>query len=632
MPLYSLNKKIMFCILFISCVGCCLRAAESTVDDEAIPKTIDELKTAIDSLLVLHRIPGAGIAIVSKDSIIFLGGLGYANMESKIPVTEDTYFRMGSITKSFIALGFLKLVEEGRIDLNTPLREIVPEINIKNPWEETDPVRIVHILEHTSGFGNSFREFNIDDDPEMPLRQALEIVDEALESRFRPGTCYSYSNAGYGLAGYILEKITGMRYEDYLRKVILDPIGMESSTFRLADCENNKFLAQGYLDDFKEASFVNFYSRSAGIMFSTARDMAKYVQFMLNRGAVNGKQIISEASIVRMETPTTSMAAKKGLNFGYGLGTEQSYRGGYKWLGHNGAHFGFYSDFWYNADLNIGYVALLNRFDISANTRVIRNLLTDYLVQNSDLKFAPEVKIPVEQLEGYAGHYLRKNSTGELLGWVDLILGDAAVSIIDDTLYFQHYLENKQPLIPVTTHLYREPTMPDAGIIFFTTSEGKRAMVNWNSYYEETESWKPWITRLLLIGGLIAMASTIPYAIVWIPVHLFKKIKGNKNRSKYLRMRITPLVAIVSLLYASVMLANQNMIYIAQKNFINIQFTVTTWLFAGLSFLSLFYAVYSFKKPVRNIARIYTLVISLSCTGITLFLIRYGMIGLMQWA
>ena len=130
----------------------------------------------------VNSIPGAGIAIVSKDSVIFLGGLGYANMEDNIPVTDTTCFRMGSITKSFIALGFLKLAEEGRIDLNTPVKEIVPEINIINPWQETDPVRVAHILEHTSGFGNSFREFNLDDDPRIPLRQALDKVDKRYDA------------------------------------------------------------------------------------------------------------------------------------------------------------------------------------------------------------------------------------------------------------------------------------------------------------------------------------------------------------------------------------------------------------------------------------------------------------------
>lgn len=600
-------------------------------DRAKTPPSIEELRVDISSLLTEYSIPGAGIAIVAKDSIVFIEGLGYANMAHKVPVTADTRFRMGSITKSFVALGFLKLVEEGRIDLQISVKDIVPEINIINPWEDTDPVRLVHLLEHTSGFGNSFKEFNLDDDPEMPLQAALTVVGEALTCRFRPGTCYSYSNTGYGLAGYILEKVTGIRYEDFLKTAILNPVGMESSTFILEDHKHKQSLAQGYVNDFKKAPYVNVYSRPAGIMLSTAGDMARYVQFMLNRGKVDGKQIVSEASIIRMETPTSSVAARKGLDFGYGLGTEQSYRGGYKWLGHNGAHFGFYCDFWYNCDLNIGYVALLNRFDMAATVHVIRDVLTDYLVRDTDALFAPAVSVPTEQLESYAGHYARKNSSGELLGWVDLILGDATVSITHDTVCFQHYMEGTQRLIPVENGLFREPDMPDASIIFFTTQEGKKALVNWNSYYEETAAWKPWVIRWSFIAAWIAMLSTIPYALVWIPVAFIKRMAKKPHRSKYLRMRIVPLLTIVLLLYGFALLAAQDPTYLAKTTPANVQFTILTWLFAGFSFISLFLAIKSFWKPVRCIARIYALVVSSSCVGMTLFLGYWGMIGLRLW-
>ena len=160
-------KVIPFIILCSSFMVITSQAIENHDNDAMIVRSIEELKAKISGVMKEASLPGAGIAIVTNDSVVFLGGLGYANIDSNIPATEDTYFRMGSVTKSFIALGFLKLVEAGSIDLSTPVKEIVPEINIVNPWEETDPVRVVHILEHTSGFGNSFREFNVHDDPEM---------------------------------------------------------------------------------------------------------------------------------------------------------------------------------------------------------------------------------------------------------------------------------------------------------------------------------------------------------------------------------------------------------------------------------------------------------------------------------
>jgi len=625
---------IITVIFLTTSTMCYTQESAYSANDSEVPQSIDELKTEIDSLLIKYQIPGVGIAIVSKDSIIYCGGLGYANVKNKIPVTENTLFRMGSITKSFVALGFLKLVEEGKVDLQTPVKEIIPEIEIKNPWRKTNPVRIIHLLEHTSGFSNSLKEFNINDDPDIPLQQALKVVGDAFEVRYRPGTIYHYSNTGYGLAGLILEKITGKRYEDYLKEVILDPIGMETSTFKINDNNSMKLLAQGYLGNFKESPFVNFYSRSAGIMFSSTRDMAKYVQFMLNRGKVGEKQIISEASIKRKETPTTSMASRMDLEFGYGLGTECTYRSGFKWLGHNGAHLGFFTDFWYNCDLNIGYVILINKFDLSAgdDLKKIRNLLASYLVEGMNPEFIPAVTVSDEILETYVGYYESKDSEGELLGWINLILGGVRISLKNDSLYRRYFMGTKEPLIPVTAQLFREPEDPDASVIFFKNKEEKRAMVDWDTYCEKTYTWKPWLIRIFFFSAWIAMFSTILFAIFWIPVNIYKRITKKKNRSRYLRIRIFPLITIITLLYGFFMISNQDTMYFAEKTSASIQFTISTWLFAGLSFYSLFFAIKSFRKPVKIADSVYALIVSLSCVGMTLFLAYWGMIGLRLWA
>ena len=172
-------------------------------------------------------------------------GIGYANLETKTPVNENTIFGVGSITKSFIGLAFLQLVEEGRVNLQTPVKEIVPDIDIDNPWEKTDPVRIVHLLEHTSGFNDiNFNDYYLNGDPEIPLREALKVSSNSRKVRWRPGSICSYSSENYAVAGYVLEKITGEKFEDYLRKNIFEPLGMTESTF-LQTPENQKLFAQG---------------------------------------------------------------------------------------------------------------------------------------------------------------------------------------------------------------------------------------------------------------------------------------------------------------------------------------------------------------------------------------------------
>ena len=111
-----------------------------------------DLQKKIDSIAIKNKIPGLVMGIVSQDTILINYNYGFSNLEEKINVNSNTKFRVGSITKSFLALGFLKLVEEGKINLETTVESIAPEILIENKWEATNPVRIVNLLEHTAGF------------------------------------------------------------------------------------------------------------------------------------------------------------------------------------------------------------------------------------------------------------------------------------------------------------------------------------------------------------------------------------------------------------------------------------------------------------------------------------------------
>src|ERR1700741_1794734 len=118
----------------------------------APPQSLEELQKAIKTELDKNHLPGAGVALVSRGELLWCGGFGQADIASKKPVTCDTEFRVGSISKTFVALALLKLQEEGKINLELRLHDIAPEIPMHNPWESAHPVRIVNLLEHTAGF------------------------------------------------------------------------------------------------------------------------------------------------------------------------------------------------------------------------------------------------------------------------------------------------------------------------------------------------------------------------------------------------------------------------------------------------------------------------------------------------
>ena len=194
-------------------------------------------------------VPGAGLALVRMSGVEWAGGVGLADRDRKTPVTADTHFRAGSISKSFIASAIVQLYLDDEIDLDTPVSEIAPEIHIDNAWEPAHPVRVIHLLQHTAGFDDMhFNEmYNVSDPPDMPLEDVLKINPASRVVRWQPGTRMAYSNPGYTIAAYLIEKITGEKYEDRIAEKIFKPAGMPTSSFVLTK-DDEAILAKGYRD------------------------------------------------------------------------------------------------------------------------------------------------------------------------------------------------------------------------------------------------------------------------------------------------------------------------------------------------------------------------------------------------
>ena len=174
----------------------------------------------------------------------------------------------------------LKLASEGKLSLEDPIRKLIPEIWFENPWEATDPVCVADLLEHTTGWDDwNAREY-VKDGKGMTLRQGLDYDHHSRVSRWRRGTRMAYCNSGPPVAAYIVEKITGQRFEDYVTQNFFLPIGMKTATYFEQPSPQMTTL---YLDGKTPTPYWNFFERPAGSINASARDMAAYVQFYLNR-------------------------------------------------------------------------------------------------------------------------------------------------------------------------------------------------------------------------------------------------------------------------------------------------------------------------------------------------------------
>src|SRR5207244_3668150 len=173
----------------------------------------------------------------------------------------DTEFRVGSISKTFVALALLKLEEEGRINLYARLQDVAPEIPMKNRWGNTNPVRIVNLLEHSAGFDDmEFAEvYNRHDRADYPLLDVFKRFQEPENVRWPAGTRFAYSNPGYGIAGHVIEKVTGQPFDAYIQQRILAPLEITVGDFRFTDANR---AALGY-------SLANYMTSDSGC--STSR-------------------------------------------------------------------------------------------------------------------------------------------------------------------------------------------------------------------------------------------------------------------------------------------------------------------------------------------------------------------------
>src|SRR5258708_11771084 len=230
------TRRIAALLVFLAAPSLLLPQQSPAKKDELPhPKSLQAFTSAAKKGPEAEHVPGAGIALVPNGQVLSCGGIGKADLSQNRDITCDTEFRVGSISKTFVSLALLKLEEEGRINQQSRLQDVAPEVPVKNPWESTNPVRITNLLEHTAGFDDmALREvYNTKDSPNISLLQVLQKFPNPQDVRWPPSTRFAYSNPDYGIAGYLVEKIGGQPWTGYVRSNILAPLEISTGDFDL---------------------------------------------------------------------------------------------------------------------------------------------------------------------------------------------------------------------------------------------------------------------------------------------------------------------------------------------------------------------------------------------------------------
>lgn len=410
----------LFQVLRSAFISLCLFSALQLAAQPNVPKTVKELQTAIQKVLKETGTPAAGLALVQGDSTIWIAGLGKANLEKNRNANENTMFRIGSVSKMFVSLAVLKLQEEGRINLNDKVRDRAPEIAFTNPWEKEAPVRIEHLLEHTTGWDDLHLADYALNDPKVTLKQGIDYHPHSRTSRWMPGTRMSYSNSGPPVAAYIIEKITGKPFEDFIQGQFFTPMKMETMTYFESDLYKQTGAAL-YLSN-KPQKYWNISVRPSGSINASAKDMARMLHFFIQRGRVDSLRIITEKSLERMEKSATTIGAKQGLEYGYGLSNYSSAYKSYVYRSHGGGVNGGLTDFSYLPEHRSGYAIMINSGDGNALYQIqqlVRSFQTQNLESDKTVRTKSRVRDSVKNIQGY---YILINPRIQLADYVGRII------------------------------------------------------------------------------------------------------------------------------------------------------------------------------------------------------------------
>lgn len=466
------TKKVVLLFLVFSGFVNSIFSQDSS-NYKSYSEIIRSLRDTIPQMMKEKNVPGLSIAMVNDNGIIWEEGFGFTSRDQKISVTPTTNFSIQSMSKNFTALAVLMAVQDGLLELDKPITDYIPGFTVNSRLEELPERKMTLrlLLSHRAGFTH-----------EAPIGNNYDFYDQKFEDhiksisdtwlRFRVGERYSYSNLGIDLAGFVLQRVSGVPFHKYVKEKIFKPIGMTESSFDIETIKNMEDRAIGHTSSPAKPP-IEVPMLAAGGMYSNAHDLSLYINFQLNKGLAKGGQIISQKILGEMfSVPNRN----KNQTTGYALGTAVARRGNVNLFSHGGGGYGFLTNMSWCPELNVGIVVLTN------SAGHILNVAIPEMIGNMILKMKygkaeqpkPDLSRIYENVihadtsfqRKFVGQYLYNRAGFMLLEWQDNKMGitpginfKPANFVPEDRLFFifsgtpQYYKfildENKIPIFMI---------------------------------------------------------------------------------------------------------------------------------------------------------------------------------------
>lgn len=369
-------------------------------DPERFEK-IKKLFPAIDSIYrkyaIANHFPGMAFGIVVDGRLVYSGNYGFTDISKRIPVTSSSLFRIASMSKSFTAMAILKLRDEGKLNLDDPAYLYIPELkDTKYPTADSPPITVRHLLTHGAGFpeDNPWGDRQLADTD----KDFVELLKKQITFSNPPGIAFEYSNLGFAMLGKIITKVSGTRYQDYIKENIWQPLGMKTAEWEFGNVAPDK-LAHGYRwlnETWNEETLLHDTPDGSwgamGSMISSIDEFANYMAFHLSAWPPSNEKEtgpVKRSSVREMHHPwrfngfnpeykyPDGRTCAAAIAYNYGLGWLKDCENKI-YIGHSGGLPGFGSQWRIMPDYGIGVMAFANRTYAPmgfVNTQVLDTLI-----------------------------------------------------------------------------------------------------------------------------------------------------------------------------------------------------------------------------------------------------------------
>lgn len=529
------------------------------------------LDAEIEQALAEEGLVGATWALVSPEGST-IGAAGLNDVSRSLRMKPGDRTQVASVAKTLIATGILRLVTEGRVDLDAPVAAYLPDIPFENPWQQSAPLRVRHLLDHTGGLDDvrMWQVFSLKASPEAPLRDGLLRDGKSLRIRYPPGERFSYSNTGYLLLGMLIEAVTASRYEAWLEAALLAPLGMTQSTFEFvsqAGPNADPGLAMGHFDPSTTSATVASYVRPATQFTTTAADMARFARFLMSDGRVEGRVLVDARLLRAMGEPVRTEAARAGLAAGYALGLARRDRHGTVGKCHLGNQGNFRAALCLFPEQSRAFFVAYNADPENADFDRIDGML----VRALDVSMSPEMpaQAPDPDPALWQGLYRVRPGRFQQFAYLDEVAGVTRVDWDGQALQLQPLPGSSRALTPVGGAFFRAPERREASHVLLRSPDGSFMIADGLRTLERVEPISVYTTWASAAAGVAALI----YLLIAGGTRSLRALRRGRWRAEPLRW---PAICLVLMVVAPALYLGQSFLAIGDPTPANVALALLT--------------------------------------------------------